>query len=154
MLGIEIRPKVVDFVQRKIVALRKERAAAAAQGATTAAVGIASSASPSAAPPPPYDNVWAVQNNAQRFLPNFFAKGQLERLSIAFPDPHFKRKNHRKRIVSAALMAEYGYVMAPGGERRAQRRDARRVNPRPHPHTRPTVSCASFSRIRPRVLDH
>ena len=59
--------------------------------------------------------MWAVHNNAQRFMPNFFRKGQLSKLFFCFADPHFKRKNHRKRIVSTALLAEYAYVMRPGG---------------------------------------
>ena len=34
-----------------------------------------------------YDNVWAVHNNAMRFLPNFFNKGQLSKLFFCFADP-------------------------------------------------------------------
>ena len=64
---------------------------------------------------PTYENVWAVHNNAQRFMPNFFRKGQLTKLFFCFADPHFKKKNHRKRIVSEALLAEYAYVLKPNG---------------------------------------
>ena len=105
MLGIEIRPKVVEYVQRRVVALRHE--------ARTQA--DAAPQSKGAGAPPTYENVWAVHNNAQRFMPNFFRKGQLSKLFFCFADPHFKRKNHRKRIVSHALLAEYAYVMRPGG---------------------------------------
>ena len=48
-------------------------------------------------------------------MPNFFRKGQLSKLFFCFADPHFKKKNHRKRIVSTALLAEYAYVLRPEG---------------------------------------
>ena len=113
MLGVEIRPKVVEYVQRRVVALRH----AARSGESAAAADDAPPPPPpsSSRPAPDYENVWAVHNNAQRFMPNFFRKGQLSKLFFCFADPHFKRKNHRKRIVSTALLAEYAYVMKPGG---------------------------------------
>ena len=40
---------------------------------------------------------------------------QLEKMFFLFPDPHFKEKNHRRRIITSALLAEYAYVMAVGG---------------------------------------
>lgn len=42
--------------------------------------------------------------------------GQLEKMFFLFPDPHFKEKNHRRRIITSALLAEYAYVMAVGGD--------------------------------------
>ena len=48
-----------------------------------------------------------------KYLPNFFHKGQLQKAFILFPDPHFKKQKHKWRIVSATLLAEYAYVMAP-----------------------------------------
>jgi tRNA (guanine-N7-)-methyltransferase len=50
-----------------------------------------------------------------RYLPNFFKKGQLEKIFFCFPDPHFKAKNHRRRIVSDFLLTEYAYALMPGG---------------------------------------
>src|SRR5690242_16916394 len=50
-----------------------------------------------------------------RYLPNFFHKGQLEKIFICFPDPHFKAKNHRRRIISPILLSEYAYLLQPGG---------------------------------------
>ncbi len=32
-----------------------------------------------------------------------------------FPDPHFKRKKHKARIISPTLLSEYAYVLRPGG---------------------------------------
>ena len=30
-------------------------------------------------------------------------------------DPHFKVQNHRRRIISVQLLAEYAFLLAPGG---------------------------------------
>ena len=50
-----------------------------------------------------------------KFLPNFFRKGQLAKIFICFPDPHFKMRKHKARIVSTSLNSEYAYVLRPGG---------------------------------------
>ena len=34
---------------------------------------------------------------------------------ILFPDPHFKQRKHKVRIISPTLLAEYAYVLRPGG---------------------------------------
>ena len=119
ILGIEIREKVVQYVQQSTLALREEARkltmAAAAKAAAAPNDVSAVSAAAAAANAPTFENVWALKNNAMRFMPNFFAKEQLSKLFFCFADPHFKRKNHRKRIVSQALLAEYAYVMKPGG---------------------------------------
>ena len=41
------------------------------------------------------------------FLPNS------NRICTGFPDPHFKRKNHPRRIVSDRLLSEYAYFLRP-----------------------------------------
>ena len=50
-----------------------------------------------------------------KHLMHFIYKGQLSKIFICFPDPHFKKKNHRRRIVSPSLLAEYAYVLKKGG---------------------------------------
>lgn len=50
-----------------------------------------------------------------KFLPNFFARGQLSTIFLCFPDPHFKARKHKARIVSGTLCAEYAYVLRPRG---------------------------------------
>lgn len=50
-----------------------------------------------------------------KFFPNFFAKHQLSKIFICFPDPHFKARKHKARIISETLNAEYAYVLRPGG---------------------------------------
>ncbi|TPP66737.1 tRNA (Guanine-N(7)-)-methyltransferase [Fasciola gigantica] len=89
-LGLEIRLKVSDFVQEKIRALRFHH-------------------------PGSYGNIACLRTNAMKFLPNFFHKGQLQKLFFLYPDPHFKRMKHKWRIISPTLLDIYAYVLAPGG---------------------------------------
>ncbi len=88
-LAMEIRDPVVEYVSKKIHNLRIEH-------------------------PGQYGNVAVTEANAMKYLPNFFRKGQLEKLFFLFPDPHFKRSNHKRRIISPALLAEYAYCLAVG----------------------------------------
>lgn len=50
-----------------------------------------------------------------KFLPNYFQKGSLSALFFLFPDPHFKSRKHKARIISPTLLAEYAFVLRPGG---------------------------------------
>ena len=84
-LALEIRPKVAEFVKRRVEALRARH-------------------------PGTYANVACLRYNAMLHLPNLLPKRALDKIFFCFPDPHFKAKNHRRRIVSTALLAEYAYV--------------------------------------------
>lgn len=90
ILGLEIRVKVSDYVQDRIHSLR-----ASEQGG--------------------YQNVACLRSNAMKYLPNFFAKGQLSKMFFLFPDPHFKKTKHKWRIISPTLLAEYAYTLRVGG---------------------------------------
>ncbi|KAH8897036.1 putative methyltransferase [Thozetella sp. PMI_491] len=92
MLGLEIRTSVAEFVQDKIGALRIQNEEKAL-----------------------YRNIGCLRANTMKFLPNFFKKGQLSKIFICFPDPHFKNRKHKQRIVSVTLNSEYAYVLRPGG---------------------------------------
>ena len=50
-----------------------------------------------------------------KFTPNYFPKQSLSALFFLFPDPHFKARKHKARIISPTLLAEYAYVLKPGG---------------------------------------
>lgn len=91
MLGLEIREQVTNYVGQRIRALRR-----GADGT------------------PSHHNIAVLRTNAMKFLPNYFRKGQLEKMFFCFPDPHFKRKNVRRRIISDGLLSVYAYIMAPG----------------------------------------
>lgn len=65
--------------------------------------------------PGQYNNISVVRTNSMKYIPNYFEKGQLSKMFFLFPDPHFKEKNHRRRVVSVQLLDEYAYVMEVGG---------------------------------------
>jgi tRNA (guanine-N7-)-methyltransferase len=88
ILGLEIRPKVTEYVRLRILAQRKDH-------------------------PGRYQNCSVMRTNAMKYLPNFFAKASLQKAFFCFPDPHFKRKNHPRRIVSERLLTEYAYLLRP-----------------------------------------
>ncbi|KYK55113.1 RGS-protein [Drechmeria coniospora] len=92
MLGLEIRTSVTEFVQDRIWALREQNSASKL-----------------------YQNAACLRANSMKFLPNFFNKGQLSKIFICFPDPHFKVRKHKARIVSTTLNSEYAYALRPGG---------------------------------------
>jgi len=93
-LGIEIRPKVVEYVNMRIDKLRETNKNEIID----------------------YQNCAVFNTNAMKFLPNYFEKGQLKKLFFLFPDPHFKVANHRRRIINSTLLAEYAYVLGIGGK--------------------------------------
>ncbi|KAL0856283.1 hypothetical protein Bca101_061436 [Brassica carinata] len=91
MIGMELRDKVTEYVKERILALRK-----------TSSEGE-------------YENISVVRTNSMKYIPNYFEKGQLSKMFFLFPDPHFKEKNHRRRVISVDLLDEYAYVLRGGG---------------------------------------
>ncbi|KAK7590359.1 hypothetical protein V9T40_001972 [Parthenolecanium corni] len=90
ILGIEIRVKVSDYVINRISALRENH-------------------------PHQYQNIACIRTNAMKYLPNYFHKGQLQKMFFLYPDPHFKRSKHKWRIINTTLLAEYAYILAELG---------------------------------------
>ena len=90
--GLEIRTQVTEFVRDRITALRHQNLGE----------GL-------------YQNIACLRANTMKFLSNFFCKSQLSRIFLCFPDPHFKARKHKARIVSTTLNSEYAYVLKPGG---------------------------------------
>lgn len=88
-IGMEIRVKVSDYVMDRIKALRKLH-------------------------PGEYNNIACIRTNAMKYLPNYFRKGQLDKMFFLYPDPHFKKAKHKWRIINQALLSEYAYVLRPG----------------------------------------
>jgi tRNA (guanine-N7-)-methyltransferase len=89
---MEIRTSVTEYVQEKVRALRAQN--------------VSSNG---------FQNVSCIRANTMKFLPNFFARSQLSKIFLCFPDPHFKQRKHKARIVSYTLNSEYAYVLRPGG---------------------------------------
>lgn len=90
MIGMELRDKVTEYVKERILALR-------------------------ASNPGQFENISVVRTNSMKYLPNYFEKGQLSKMFFLFPDPHFKEKNHRRRVISLQLLDEYAYALEVGG---------------------------------------
>jgi len=98
VVGMELRTQVLDYVINRIAALRSQNKPESQDR------------------PGPYQNISAIRTNTMKFLPNYFERAQLTKIFICFPDPHFKQRKHKARIVSAQLNAEYAYVLKPGGK--------------------------------------
>ncbi|KMZ64909.1 tRNA (guanine-N(7)-)-methyltransferase [Zostera marina] len=90
MIGMELRDKVSEYVKERILALRMSI-------------------------PGQYENISVVRTNSMKYLPNYFTKKQLTKMFFLFPDPHFKEKNHRRRVISPHLLDEYAYTLQTGG---------------------------------------
>lgn len=91
ILGMEIRRQVVESVQKRIAKLQHESSST-------------------------YQNIGVVNTNVMKYISTFFGKAQLEKMFFCFPDPHFKKSNHRRRIISQALLSEYAYFLKEGAK--------------------------------------
>lgn len=60
-------------------------------------------------------NLCFVRTNAMKYLPYYCGRASLRKVFFCYPDPHFKRRKNRQRIVTAPLLAEYAYVLDEGG---------------------------------------
>jgi len=89
ILGMEIRAKVTEYVRLRIMAHRANHD----QKCKNASV---------------------IRTNSMKYLSNYFAKGSIHKLFFCFPDPHFKRKNWGRRIISRRLLSEYAFVLQVG----------------------------------------
>lgn len=94
---MEIRVQVSQYVEDRIAALR------------------ATPSYTSTLPSANYQNVSIVRGNSMKFMPNYFSKHSLSAVFFLFPDPHFKSRKHKARIISPTLLAEYAYALRPGG---------------------------------------
>ncbi|KAJ5762364.1 uncharacterized protein N7511_005746 [Penicillium nucicola] len=137
MVGMEIRTQVLEYLTSRIHALRTQQQNLknkAANPSTTEApasteTSIETETGDDKAPVPAtdddigttkifpgnFENITAIRANTMKFLPNFFARHQLSKIFICFPDPHFKARKHKARIISESLNAEYAYALRPGG---------------------------------------
>jgi tRNA (guanine-N7-)-methyltransferase len=61
-------------------------------------------------------SVRAYFSNVSVDLPHAFAPGRVARFFVNFPDPYFKRKQHKRRVMSADLVAMLHQALAPRGE--------------------------------------
>mmetsp|Transcript_3232 Transcript_3232/g.6705 ORF Transcript_3232/g.6705 Transcript_3232/m.6705 type:complete len:335 (-) Transcript_3232:44-1048(-) len=93
ILGMEIRAKVTEYVRLRISALRSDPSSSAGE----------------------YQNASVMRTNSMKYLPFLFSRASVKKIFFCFPDPHFKRKNHPRRIVATRLLTEYAHVLPTGG---------------------------------------
>jgi len=108
VLGVEIRPRVVQIVEKSIKAAREN--AATEHTVTDGDIEITSNQKPT-----PYHNISVIRSNIMKFVPNYFVKGQLEKMFFLFPDPHFKRSKYRLRVINPLFLDYYAYAIKEGG---------------------------------------
>lgn len=93
-LGLEIRVQITQYVEDRIIALRN-------QNKNNTVVN--------------YQNISVIRTNSMKFLPNFLTKGQLSKMFFCFPDPHFKQKKKKARIITSTLLSEYAFFLRQDG---------------------------------------
>jgi tRNA (guanine-N7-)-methyltransferase len=62
------------------------------------------------------DNVRSVFANMSVDLPRLFATGSVHRFHLNFPDPWWKSRQQKRRVVSPGLARDIHAALAPGGE--------------------------------------
>ena len=61
-------------------------------------------------------NVRSVFANMSVDMPRLFAAGSVRRFFLNFPDPWFKSRQHKRRVIGPPLVAEMARALASGGE--------------------------------------
>lgn len=99
IVGIEIRPQAVEIVENSIEEAREKHKNEVVEGSK----------------PTPFNNIAVLRSNMMKYVPNYFRKGQLEKMFFLFPDPHFKRSKYRLRIINPFFLDYYAYSIREGG---------------------------------------
>jgi len=61
-------------------------------------------------------NLQVFQGDAKLLVPRFFRPGQLSAVHVQFPDPWWKTKHHKRRMIDVELAALFRRLLATGGE--------------------------------------
>jgi len=61
-------------------------------------------------------NVRSVFANMSVDMARLFRDGSVRRFFLNFPDPFFKKRQHKRRAINPGLIAAIGRALAPGGE--------------------------------------
>ena len=61
-------------------------------------------------------NARSVFANMSVDMPRLFAPGSVRRFFLNFPDPWFKSRQHKRRVIGPGLIAEIGRALVPAGE--------------------------------------
>jgi tRNA (guanine-N7-)-methyltransferase len=60
-------------------------------------------------------NLLVVQGDAKLLIPRFFGRGSLAAVHVQFPDPWWKKRHHKRRMVDVDFAAQMRALLAPGG---------------------------------------
>jgi tRNA (guanine-N7-)-methyltransferase len=60
-------------------------------------------------------NLLVLQGDAKLLLPRLFPAGSLSALHVQFPDPWWKKRHHKRRMVDVDFAAQMRRLLAPGG---------------------------------------
>ena len=61
-------------------------------------------------------NLMVLQGDAKLLVPRLFPPGSLAALHVQFPDPWWKKRHHKRRMVDADFAVSARALLAPGGE--------------------------------------
>jgi tRNA (guanine-N7-)-methyltransferase len=61
-------------------------------------------------------NLCVIQGDAKLLLPRFFRPGELSAVHIQFPDPWWKTRHHKRRMIDVELAALLRTLLKDGGE--------------------------------------
>lgn len=118
ILGLEIRTKVTEYVRLRILHARQQQQQQRDDDGLEKDVGGDEKLDETEENRPDQDqpaavpfafNAAVLRTNSMKYFGNYFSRASLNKIFICFPDPHFKRKNHPRRIVSKRLLDEYAY---------------------------------------------
>src|SRR6476620_8764451 len=59
-------------------------------------------------------NLMVVHGDAKLLVPRMFAPGSLSAVHVQFPDPWWKTKHHKRRMVDVDLAVQMRTLLAPG----------------------------------------
>src|SRR5947209_7024938 len=60
-------------------------------------------------------NLMVLHGDAKLLVPRLFPAGSLSAVHVQFPDPWWKRRHHKRRMVDVDFAARMRSVLAPGG---------------------------------------
>ena len=89
------------YPHRKLIAIEQRRAFADALAAKAAKRG--------------HENLVAIHGDARILAPRLFRAGSLSAIHVHFPDPWWKRRHERRRLVDDAMSQLLLGLLAPGG---------------------------------------
>lgn len=90
IMGFEIRDVIVEYVGKKIRAMRLNEDSC--------------------------HNISILRTNTMKHLTNYIRQSSLEKIFICFPDPNFKSTKKNRRIVNLGFLSEYAYCLKPKGK--------------------------------------